>query len=216
LTIGEGMTERKSTEHSPRIDEALAEETESLRRGAPVDARADPWRQSEGPADGEPVPDARISEAESAPAGALDAGEVERRSLLAISLRPSVFPADAERLQTVAEEERADSAVLEWLRTLPEDREFANVQDVWEALGGNTEYRVHWDVPSSGAERSDAASSTSGAPDEGSLALVTRLGAVPAQAARLATDVFATGVGFGLQAWARVNRLLRRSDPSSP
>jgi hypothetical protein len=208
------VTERKSTEHSPRIDEALADETDALRRGAPVDSRTDPWRQQEGPADGEPVPDARISDAEPAPPGALDTDEVEQRSLLAISLRPSAFPADAGRLRAVAEEEHADSTVLDWLRGLPDGREFANVQEVWEALGGHAEHRVQRFAPRSGMERGQGTAEAAGSPAPDSTSLVTRLASVPSHLARLATDGFATGVGFGVQAWARVNRLLRRSGPS--
>lgn len=122
--------QRESTQHSPRIDEMLARETESLTRGAPVESRAEEARASEAPGDGEPVPDARTTET-----------EIEQRSRLAVALRPRAFPADRRVLLAVAEEEHADPDVVTWLRSLPADRVFVNVQAVWAALGGAVESR---------------------------------------------------------------------------
>lgn len=124
------MVERGSTHHSPRVDDALEHETESLVRGAPVEARAQEWRQQEPAAEGEPAPDAHVS-----------VDDIELRSLLAISLRPSAFPGNRERLLAVAEEEHAEERVIGWLETLPDDVEFGNVEQVWEALGGEYERR---------------------------------------------------------------------------
>jgi hypothetical protein len=81
-------------------------------------------------AEGEPNPD-----------GITTVDEVELRSLLAVSLRPSAFPADRSRLLDVAREEHAEDRVLEWLASLPATREFDTVQSVWEALGGGHETR---------------------------------------------------------------------------
>src|SRR5256886_3538131 len=47
----------KKNRHSPRVDEELRRETESMVRGAPVDARAEEWRMMEPGGDGEPQPD---------------------------------------------------------------------------------------------------------------------------------------------------------------
>lgn len=124
------MTERGSTQHSPRVDEELHKETESLLRGSPVEARAEEWRRMEPPADNEPLPDAHVS-----------VDDVELRSLLAISLRPSAFPGDRARLLAVAEEEHAEDRILEWLGSLPATQTFPNVESVWEALGGTHEER---------------------------------------------------------------------------
>ena len=138
------MSERGSTHHTPRIDDQLAEQTDSLTRGAPVEARAEDWRRSEPAGDGEPLPDARIASPDEPDAqpGSLGADEVEARSVLAISLRPSAFPADREELLAVADAEHAESQVFAWLRELPGDRTFDNVQQVWEALGGASEART--------------------------------------------------------------------------
>ncbi|MDQ1477240.1 MAG: hypothetical protein QOE62_2469 [Actinomycetota bacterium] len=124
------MTERGSTRHSARVDDELEGEVESLVRGAPVEARVEEWRQMEPAAEGEPNPD-----------GITTVDDVELRSLLAVSLRPSAFPGDRARLLEVAAEEHAEDRVLEWLASLPEAREFDTVQSVWEALGGGHETR---------------------------------------------------------------------------
>jgi hypothetical protein len=124
------VVERGSNHHSPRVDDELAHETQSLVRGAPVEARAEEWRQQEAPADGEPAPDSHVS-----------VDDIELRSLLAISLRPSAFPGWRDGLIAVAEEEHAEERVLEWLTSLPDDVEFVNVEQVWEALGGQYERR---------------------------------------------------------------------------
>jgi hypothetical protein len=129
------MSERGSTRHSARVDEELEGEVESLLRGAPVEARAEEWRQMEPAAEGEPNPD-----------GMTTVDEVELRSLLAVSLRPSAFPADRTRLLEVAREEHAEDRVLQWLASLPAAREFDTVQSVWEALGGGHETRAAPDI----------------------------------------------------------------------
>jgi Protein of unknown function (DUF2795) len=125
------MTERGSTHHSARVDEEMHKETESLLRGAPVEARAQDWRRMEAPGDGEPLPDAHTS---------LD--DIELRSLIATSLRPSAFPGDRARLLQVAEEEHADQRILDMLGALPATRSYVNVEAVWEALGGTPEART--------------------------------------------------------------------------
>jgi hypothetical protein len=53
--------ERRSEKHNPRLDEEMKRETESLVRGAPVEARAEESREKEGPADGEPTPQSVVS-----------------------------------------------------------------------------------------------------------------------------------------------------------
>ena len=53
--------ERKSEKHNPRLDDEMKHETESLVRGAPVEARAEEFREQEGPADDEPTPQSTVS-----------------------------------------------------------------------------------------------------------------------------------------------------------
>lgn len=52
----EEIVERGSDKHSPRADEKLQKETQSLVQGSPIEARAEEFREQEGPGEGEPVP----------------------------------------------------------------------------------------------------------------------------------------------------------------
>jgi len=134
--------ERSSNKHTPRIDEQLKHDVQSIVRGSPVEARADEAREQEGPADGEPTPDALLSGGRpSATPDALSHDEVEARAELARHLRPSVFPADRETLIATARELNAPGAVVASLETLPAGT-FAHMEAVWEALGGRVEYRA--------------------------------------------------------------------------
>ena len=125
------MTDRGSSQHSSRVDDELAHETEGIVRGA-HETHVEEWRMSEPPADDEPMPE-----------GVLYEDEYEFRSLLATSLRPSVFPCHRARLLGVAEEDFAPVRVVVALRALPAEQEFHTVEEVWEALGGQREEREH-------------------------------------------------------------------------
>jgi hypothetical protein len=72
------------------------------------------------------------------PPGFPDEVDAERRSQLAASLEPHLFPARPEALLATAVERHAEEWVIEALRSVP-DREYDNVQDVWRALGGPVE-----------------------------------------------------------------------------
>lgn len=63
-------------------------------------------------------------------------GEIDLRSQLASSLRGSAFPAQRNELLDLAQHENAHSDVLELVKSLPADRTFQNVQEVWESAGG--------------------------------------------------------------------------------
>jgi hypothetical protein len=134
------MAERGSDKHGPRLDEELHDDTRSLEQGAPVEARVEEAREQEGPADDQPVPDARLTGGR-ATAASLDLDDAEARSELARFLTPSAFPADREALLADATGNQAPAVVLERLQALPADRTFENVQDVWRALGGAAEHR---------------------------------------------------------------------------
>ena len=49
--------ERGSAKHSPRVDEEMEKETDSLTRGSPIEARAQEGRMKEPAADDEPMPE---------------------------------------------------------------------------------------------------------------------------------------------------------------
>jgi hypothetical protein len=122
--------ERKSEKHNPRVDEEMMQETASLVRGSPVEARAEEFREQEGPGDGEPTADVDLS---------LD--EIEQRSELARHLGPAPFPGDRDSLLEAARKEYAPDAVIRQLESLPPGEQFENVQAVWVALGHETERR---------------------------------------------------------------------------
>lgn len=111
------MTDRESTGRGPRLDEELRRETESLERGAPVEARVEEQREKE-PRDGP----------------ALGARDVEARRELSRHLRPSAFPADRDALVREAHENDAPDPVVEALRSLPASTAFATVGEAWAAL----------------------------------------------------------------------------------
>jgi Protein of unknown function (DUF2795) len=118
--------ERGSDKLNPRVDAELQQETEGMERGAPVEPRAEEFRKQEEGAEDQPAPDARPEQE----------GPVEARSDLARHLEPSAFPADRDRLLTAAREQEAPDHLIGLLSGLPEGRTFENVEEVWEALGG--------------------------------------------------------------------------------
>jgi len=68
-----------------------------------------------------------------------DPADLERRTALAQHLGKEVWPADRDTLVATAQEANAGDRVLADLRRLPEGRQFANVQEVAQALGLGTE-----------------------------------------------------------------------------
>jgi hypothetical protein len=54
--------ERGSDKHGPRVDEELQHEVRSLEQGAPVEARAEEFREQEGPGDDQPTPESLLRE----------------------------------------------------------------------------------------------------------------------------------------------------------
>jgi hypothetical protein len=119
----------RSNKHGPRVDDELAHETESLTRGAPIEARVEESREQEGPGDEDFDTDAR-----SGPPGSLGADDVEARRELSRHLRPSVFPAGRDELVAEAEEQDAPAAVSAALAGLPAGFTFATLGEVWAAL----------------------------------------------------------------------------------
>lgn len=136
--------ERGSVQHGARVDDEMADEVAGLTHGAPMESRAREDMEAEPPGEGEPTPDALIASGDAGGHG-LAHDDVELRSEIARHLRPHAFPATRDALVTVAEQEGASDAVVALLRTLPADVEFAQVSDVWRALGGEVEHREERD-----------------------------------------------------------------------
>jgi hypothetical protein len=116
--------ERQSTKHGPRLDEELERETESLVRGAPVEARSDEGREKEPLADDE-----------------LPSDPVLARRELSRHLTLSVFPAQRQELLEEARRNQAPGPVLALLEALPPEARFGTVHEVFDALlhGGHAE-----------------------------------------------------------------------------
>lgn len=129
--------QRQSSTHSPRVDDELAHEVASLDHGAPLESRSRPDRLQEDT--GFEGGDAPVGVHGAAPAG-MTPDEVDLRSEVAQALRPHEFPARRERLVEMAQEANAPDRVVEELQWLP-DRQFDNVEQVWEALGHRGEAR---------------------------------------------------------------------------
>lgn len=121
--------ERDSGKHGPRLDDELADETETLRRGAPIESRVEEEREKEGPGEGDRDVDVRT-----APAAHLGADEVEARREISRHLRPNAFPATADGLVAEARENDAPDAVVRALEALPAGVELATMHEVWVAL----------------------------------------------------------------------------------
>ncbi|HVL52253.1 MAG TPA: DUF2795 domain-containing protein [Actinomycetota bacterium] len=118
---------RDTTKHGSQMDEQMGSEVDAMHAQAGTESRADEARLTEDAVDRR-LPDGRP-------------GGVEERSTIARFLRPSTFPADKQALIRDAAENHALDWVQEDLQSLPEGRQFQNVEEVWEALGGPVERR---------------------------------------------------------------------------
>jgi hypothetical protein len=126
--------ERESSKHSPRVDEEMKKEVQSFLQGDPVDSRVQEAREKEGPADGEPTPDAVISIADRMPGGErLTREEVELRHDLARHIEGHIFPADREQIVANARAMHAPQPVIDRLEMLPAGF-YDGFPDVWDAL----------------------------------------------------------------------------------
>ena len=129
---------RQNTKHSPRIDDQLKHEELGMFQGAGVDPRTREDLTPESPTEGEPQlgsqgrPDIPLP-------GPMSIEDVEARSELSQAIAPAPFPCDKAQLLAVARDSFATDNVITSLRDLPDEWEFANVEQVWEALGGSSE-----------------------------------------------------------------------------
>jgi hypothetical protein len=126
--------ERETDKHSPRVDDAMAHDVESLLKGAPIESRAQESRLQEDPE----VGPGRRFDAEPAGKG-ISASEADRRADLSRHLAAVKFPAGTDDLVAAARDATAPDDVVSALGLLPEDQTFDNVQAVWLAMGGAVE-----------------------------------------------------------------------------
>lgn len=126
--------ERGSDKHGPRTDEMLKAETEAIERSG-HEPRVEEWHEAEPSGEDEPAVNLIPNLGE----GVLSADELERRSRFASYLSAAPYPADREQLIDTALDRHAPDAVLDLVRRLPDGQAFANVGEVWAALGGQHE-----------------------------------------------------------------------------
>jgi hypothetical protein len=127
--------ERQSNKHNPRLDDEMKKEVAPFTTGEPADSRADEGREKEGPADGEPTPDAIISlGGDPYPGGErLTHEELELRHDLARYIERRIFPAEREEVVASARRMRAPREVIERLERLPSGF-YDGFPAVWESL----------------------------------------------------------------------------------
>jgi hypothetical protein len=124
------------------VDEALKHDTASLWHGGPGEARSEEFREQEGPAEGEPTPEAHLRGGGEIPGTGLSLDDLNGRAELARYLEHRKFPARPDELALRARERHAPDAVVEQLLSAP-DRVYDTVSEVWAALGGRVETRRH-------------------------------------------------------------------------
>jgi len=121
--------QRKGGAQSPRLDDELKRETESLVRGAPVESRIEEERLKEAEGDDEFAPgDYPV------PPGGLGVDDVDARREVSRHLRPSAFPGDRTRMLAEAVENKAPPQLLRALEKLPPDVAFHTAHEVWIAI----------------------------------------------------------------------------------
>ena len=131
--------ERGSDKHGRRLDEALKSETDGMMR-AGRDTHAEEWKSAEPSGEDEP-------DVDRSPHGTLTGGvpqgmtpdDVEGRAELATFVHRSVFPCGRDSLVEDALANSAPARVLDQLRELPPGGHYANVGEVWVALGHGVE-----------------------------------------------------------------------------
>lgn len=131
--------QQRGDKHGPLQDENLKGETQGLEK-SDRETRTEEWRAQEPSGEDQPdadrAPDDMYTGA--APPG-MSSNDVEGRAELAIHLDARIYPAGRDALIENLRENNAPDRLLDQVAGLPKGREFRNVQEVWEALGGGVE-----------------------------------------------------------------------------
>jgi hypothetical protein len=133
--------ERGNSKHGPRLDNEMEHEVRGMLQGS-VDNRVEEWRDPEPAGEDQPNPTLAPGgyERSGAPTG-MTPEENDRRSRLGRYIRLSALPGDRDRLLAEAEEMAAPQDVIDLLATLPGDRVFETINQVWVAVGGHIEQK---------------------------------------------------------------------------
>jgi hypothetical protein len=132
--------QRESDKHSPRVDEEMKHELQSLVQGnAAEESRAREDFTQEAPTEDEMrFEPANRTLDEDRGIGIPDA-DADARSELARHVASAQWPASRDELVHAARVDSAPQKLLDTLRNLPGEVRFENVQEVWASLGGATE-----------------------------------------------------------------------------
>lgn len=127
--------DRGSDKVSPREDDQRKHETQGLVRSG-HSTHAEEWKDPEPSGEDQPEPALHGG----TPAG-MAADDVEGRSELAAFLGKDCYPMVREQVIGLVIDRNAPQRVVDLVRHLPSGREFANVNEIWIALGGGVESR---------------------------------------------------------------------------
>ena len=131
--------ERGSDKVSPRADEELKHQTEGLVRSGHT-THAEEWKDPEPVGEDQPdadrVPDGTLHGG--VPQG-MSAEDLEGRAELAGYIGKDAYPLVRAQVIDLVIEGSAPQRVIDLVRNLPSDRQFATINEVWTALGGHVE-----------------------------------------------------------------------------
>lgn len=129
--------ERTTDKHSPRIDDAMEHDVQSLVDGRGGESRAQESRVAED--EGDSNPGARWDDHDDQGIG-VSRTTADERAELARFVASVQWPATREDLVGAAAGDNATDRVMELLGRLPHGPDtYENVQAVWKALGGDVE-----------------------------------------------------------------------------
>ncbi|HWB36726.1 MAG TPA: DUF2795 domain-containing protein [Rugosimonospora sp.] len=134
--------DRANSEHAPRVDDEMSQETLGVTQGqSGAGGRGEDWHDPEPAGEDQPdrtlVPDGGAGHEGGAPSG-MTADQREARSRLGRYLPRSAFPAGPQKLVAAAQGEQAPDDIVAALRGLP-DGEYQTVAHVYATLVGSTE-----------------------------------------------------------------------------
>jgi len=135
------MSEQHNDKVNPRLDEELKHELSQTLAGG-RQSHSQEWKQAEPSGEDQPDVDRMPNGAMvgGVPEG-VDPSEVERRSEFASYVSSTHYPVGRDGLAARAVGGGAPDWVLGMIRSLPQDRQFENLEDVWTTLGGGAESR---------------------------------------------------------------------------
>jgi hypothetical protein len=126
--------------HGPREDDELKRELRSDLQAHRA-TRAEEWRDPESGGEDQPEPDETAGTPEGRAHPADEEAALELRSDLARYLERSALPGDKARLLRILEAHNAPQRILDLVSSLPGNRTWATMRELYLALGLPVEHR---------------------------------------------------------------------------